>query len=438
MPDDVRRSPTRRELESELAAPVGFTFRNPWVDLETVPDAAGLIAIWGSARRGDPDDLLVLGRQILQRDLHIRSVYQTRKMAVERVPTHVIPTGDSAAEQRIADAVREFVVETPAFRQLRKDLLGAVYQGYEVVEVVWDTSSPSMWVPTYQWRWPNFFVWDRATGTEMRLRTKSDPLDGEEIPDRKFICHYSTLTTGHVFGRGLLWPLSSMNLFKSADVRAWISLGEKYGIPWRVAESETKVSEQDRENFVDAMHDLGEDASLLLPPGVKLQVIDALKGGGASDFHERFARWANQEISKGYLGQTMTSENGSSLAQAKIHKEIADIIRDADLVDLDERLRETVVRWFVEFNFGPSAPVPHLLSTDKTPEDIAAVGKALLDASKAAGRAIPVGWLAVLERLGFPAPEEGEVLLDGGRMGPDGPEYEDATPASGDGDGDGD
>lgn len=438
-----RRNPTRAELTGEMAAPESVRIRNPYRDLDTVSSPAQLLAIWAAARRGEVDDLFVLGRHVLQRDLHIRSVYQTRKMAVERVPVHVLPASKSPADAKVAESVREFVVETSQFRQLRKDLSGAIYQGYEVAEVVWNTDNPSRWVPTYKWRWPHFFAWDRPTGTELRLRTSNEPLWGEEVPDQKFIVHKSTATTGHVFGRGLVFPLSSYHLFKSADVRAWITLGEKHGIPWRVVHSDHQPTEQDRENFFEAMQDLGSDAAVLLPPGMKLELSDGLSAKGSADFHERFFRVMNQEISKGYLGQTMTTEDGSSLAQAKVHDEVREDIRDADIADLDETIRESVVAWYVEYNFGPDVPLPMIVGSEKKPEDIAAVANALKAVSEAANRTIPVGWLAVLDKLGLPPPEEGEVLLDGQVMGKNGPEPdpngEEPEPApKGDGDQDDD
>lgn len=407
-------------MESELAKPGIVWIRNPYRSLEAPATPAQLIGMWSSARRGQPDDMLELGRQLLERDLHIRSVYQTRKRAVDRVPVHVIPASKSPADKMVADSVTEYVVERPEFRQLRKDLGGAIYQGYEVVEVVWDTGNPSRWIPHYAWRWPEFFGWDRETGTRLGLRTKDAPIWGEEIPDRKVICHKSTATTGHVFRRGLLFPLSSYHLFKSADIRQWISLGEIYGVPWRVAETEREVSEGDREEILDSLENLGEEAVVLLPPGIKLNLSDALSGKGQSDYHERFFRTMNQEISKGYLGQTMTTEDGSSRSQAEVHKEIADTIRDADIEDLDDTCMETVIRWYVDVNFGENVPTPMIMGSEKRPGDVAEVAKAIRDVSVAAGRTIPVAWRDVLQKLGLPPPEEGDVLLDGRTAGADG------------------
>ena len=47
-----------------------------------------------------------------------------------------------------------------------------------------------------------------------------------------------------------------------------------------------------------------------------VELVETAKGNGGDTLFESMVRWCNEEISKLVLGQTMTTENGSSTTGA--------------------------------------------------------------------------------------------------------------------------
>jgi len=428
--------PSANRLNREIGAGDHGWVRNPWRewdDLGLTPQR--LLTIVNSARRGDADTLMDLSERLLERDGHLRSVLQTRLRAIDRVPTAVVPVSKDPADQKLADFVQRELVDRAEFRQLRRALTDGIYKGYSVVELVWDTTDTEIWRPTYKWRWPQFFDWDRETGTELRLLTQRDGVDGEPLEPYKWVCHIPDQKQGLAVRKGLIFPLASLALFKSMDARYWMSLAEVHGMPWRVAKTKPGATEQDRLEALQTLIDLGHDAAVVLPDGVSLELKEALAATGSSDFHEKIIRWCNQEISKVVLGQTMTTEDGSSLAQAQVHDQVREDIRDGDLVELDDTITSQLVTAFVRINVDPDldeSEIPQLQSASKKSEDASQIAQALRHAYEARGKSpLPVAMWAVLERMGFQAPEDGDLLFDGTEFDSSAPppEPEPAEPA---------
>jgi hypothetical protein len=79
-----------------------------------------------------------------------------------------------------------------------------------------------------------------------------------------------------------------------------------------------------------------------------------------------FLRQMNAEISKIVIGQTMTTDDGASLAQGKVHQDVKEEVTDADVEELCESFQQGPARWLTEWNF-PGAAVPILRRP--SPED---------------------------------------------------------------------
>ncbi len=80
-------------------------------------------------------------------------------------------------------------------------------------------------------------------------------------------------------------------------------------------------------------------------------------------------------IAKVILSQTMTTQDGSSLAQAKVHGGVKQelIIADADL--LTDSFTAGPARWFTDLNFGTDVAAPIVIRQVEEEADLAATAK---------------------------------------------------------------
>ena len=131
---------------------------------------------------------------------------------------------------------------------------------------------------------------------------------------------------------GLLLNLAPQSLSKKNMLAYWDVFGEIFGMPIRVAKTASR-DPNDKASIEKMMQMMGSAGWALLPEGTEIDIKETQRGDAFNVYDKRIER-CNSEISKGILGQTMTTDNGGSLAQSEVHLEILKNIayKDADFL----------------------------------------------------------------------------------------------------------
>lgn len=393
-------------LTEEIAAPSLTGIRQVWhPSVTTGLTPARLHRMLESAAEGDAHDYLTLAEEMEERDLHYASVLGTRKLAITDLPVTIEAASDSAKDVRRADFLREIVAE-PEFGEVLAELVDALGKAYAVAEMVWDRSGKE-WRPRYEPRDQRWFRYDQDTGRELRLLDAEDTANGIALPPYKFIVHTPRIRSGLPIRGGLARLAAPAYMCKAWSWRDWMAFADIYGLPMRVGRYGPGASKEDIRKLISAVANLGSDAAAVMPDSVNIEFQQAAQVTGAGDFFEKLASWWDRQISKGVLGQTMTADDGSSQAQAKVHNEVRLDLLGADAIALQNTLNRQLVRPLMELNFGPGA-LPKLCVKVPQPEDT----KALVDAVVAL---VPYGLTVeasvMRDKLGLPDPEPGAELI---------------------------
>lgn len=439
---DYRGNPVNaNELKREHAAPTAVGIRNMWRTSQVKGlTPAKLGRILRTVDTGNvADEYLILAEEMEEKDLHYASVLRTRKLAVSRLTPVVAAVSDD--DEAVEEA--EFcgrIVRLRSFKNLLFDALDALGKGYSFVEIIWDMSG-KYWVPKgYEWRDPRFFRYDMTDLKTPRLITVANQDPGEEIPAYKFVYHTPKIKSGAPLRSGLARLAAFAFMCKSYSVKDWLAFAEVYGMPLRLGRYHPGASEDDIGTLKTAITQLGHDAGAVIPENMMIEFVDAARMGGsaASDpVFGRLAKFLNSEISKGVLGQTMTTDDGSSKSQAEVHGDVRDDIRDNDAEQLSATIQRDLINPLVDLNHGgPREPYEYpvfSLSVD-VPEDLAAFSKALTPLIEAGLR---VEAQPVRDKFGLEMPaDDAEVIGQSSGMraeaktgvgGP--PETQPATPA---------
>lgn len=417
--DSTGRPIRRKDLTEELAAAGLVGVRQVWT-----PDVASgltpqmLAGVIRAADEGEGHDLLALAEQMEERDPHYASVLGTRKRAVSGVEPVVTAASESAADKRIADAVRDAIAEHPDFSILVEELLDGLGKGYSVVEIDWETRA-SAWTPRkFIHRDPRFFRFDRETLRELRLLTDENPADGEPLAPFKFIAHKPRLKTGIPLRGGLARLAAFTWICKAYTLKDWVGFIEVYGMPLRLGRYDASASAQDIEKLFEAVSMIGSDAAAVIPDSMRIEFQETGRGTGHEIF-ERLAKWADEQISKAILGQTMTVDSGSSYAQAEVHNDVRLDIRKADAMQVSGTLQRDLVRPFVDLNFGRQAAYPILTLPVEDPEDVKVLAESV---ALLADRGLTFSAEEMRAKLGLRTPAEGEEKFGGGDVAPPAPE----------------
>lgn len=400
--------PFKEAVTKRPVAPPASSGARPW-KYESVAGGltpAKLAAMLTAADGGDTRDLLTLAVDLERRDSHAGAQLRTRKLALASLPWQVEAVSDDDGEVALA-AELQAIVDDPEFTFLVIDLMDAILKGYAVAEIQW--SRGQRWTPKkYTWRDQRHFVVDPEDGTTLRMRTDAQPKAGEDMPAFVFIQHVPRLASGTLATAGLVRPVAIMYLAKTLGVGAWLSFMELFGIPMRLGKYTKAMSEDDITALEKALSSMGLDGYGVMPDGALVEILEAHGRGNGTGEHERLAEWADRQVSKAVLGQTMTADNGSSFSQAKVHQLVRRDILLADALALAATLQRDLVRVYVDLNYGPRDVYPRLRCVTEEPEDRELFVKALV---QLVDRGLQVEQSVVLDKMGLPMPAPGAAVL---------------------------
>ncbi len=132
------------------------------------------------------------------------------------------------------------------------------------------------------------------------------------------------------------------------------------GWPWTIA---SRRSEWD--DLLAATSQVHIDSGMTIPNTMELTLLEATRGGSIDQ--RAFLEAMNSAISKVVVGQTMTTDDGSSKAQGEVHLDVRQDIVQADADLLCSSFNAGPARWLTEWNFPGAAP-PQVWRKIDTPD----------------------------------------------------------------------
>ncbi len=354
----------------------------------------------------DHHDFLTLAEELEERDLHYAGVLGSRKRAITGLSGEITPASDSAADVALADEVRQLIVASD-FGNMLADALDGLGKGYSVNEIQWDTSA-KQWMPqTYTWRDPRFFNYDRQTGRKLLLIADDSPM-GRELWPYKFIQHIPRLKSGIPIRGALARMVAVAYMCKGIALADWMTFAELFGMPIRVGKYGRNVTPAEKNTLRNALANIGTDAAAMIPEGMAIEFIERKGGTGGDQLYQGLCDFLDKQISKGVLGQTMTTDDGASLSQAQVHNDVRMDILEADARQLVDTINRDLIIPYITLNHGPQKTYPRFTLPIPQAEDLAALTNAL-------EKLVPLGWkvpvAVVHEKFAIRAPVGKEDVL---------------------------
>lgn len=301
----------------------------------------------------------------LLRDDQVKPTFEQRRMAVVAHEWFVEAASEEPADVEAGDWIRE-LLKSLRFDNLTKKMLSAVFFGYAVAECLWGVDGERVTLQDVRVRKQRRFRF--SPRGELLLLTSKNPR-GELMPGRKFwVVACGADDDDEPYGRGLAhylyWPV----FFKRNGLRYWSTFLDKFGDPTVVGTYQQGASQEDQAKLLKLVRAVRNDTGLIMPEGMKVALLESARAAGG-DFGA-FCDRMDAAISKIVLGQTMTTDDGSSLSQSQTHLSVRDQLIKADADLLCESFNRTVIRWLCEWNF-PSATPPKVWRRFELPEDLA-------------------------------------------------------------------
>jgi len=307
---------------------------------------------------------LKLYEEMEDKDGHIASVIQTRKLALVGREWEVLPATESREDKKKAEFVRT-VFEGLGFDNARKDQLDGLMKGFAVSEIMFELSEGDIWIREFRHRKPWRFVFGREN--ELRLLTEDNSIDGEEVPEDKFWVFTFNGRYGNRYGKPLGQKLYWPYWFKKNNIRWWAIFNEKFGSPTATGKYRPGTKKDDQDKLLDVLKSIQQETGIVLPDDMAIELLEASRRG-SFETYSTFIQWTESLESKIVLGQTLTTEQGNvgSLSLGQVHDEVRQEILKADADDLCESLNNGPVKILVDLNFPKTTNYPKIwVRTDR-------------------------------------------------------------------------
>lgn len=260
-------------------------------------------------------------------------------------------------------------------------ILQAPLFGYQPLEVMWEKVGNYIVPKDVVGKPPRWFVFNEDN--EPRFRTKQDPVNGEALPDRKFLFARHKATYENPYGLAELsrcfWPIT----FKRGGLKFWVIFTEKYGMPFLIGKHPRGTDEKDNDALLEKLEAMVQDAVAVIPDDSSVEFLESGRGGNASSsqIYEKLIEMCKTEVSISILGQNLTTQvKGGSFAAAQSHMQVRSDIVHSDRKLVEKTLNE-LIGWVWSYNFiDGERPVFSMWEEEDVDKDLADRDKTLSDA----------------------------------------------------------
>ncbi len=369
-----------------------------------------LTAILREADEGQLSSAMQLYEEMEEKDPHLYAIANTRRLAVTGLPWRIAPAAvtdnNAALAARCAAYCQEVVNQIDSLDEVLQHLSLALGRNIAVAEIVWDIVEGA---PQPVGLFPVDFT--RMVFDELdrpRVLTAENPQDGIALSPGKFIVHAPhsasgvTVGGGHAQRGGLLRVTALAYLAKQLALKDWMIFAEVFGMPIRIARYEPSATPEEKREMLRMLESLGSNAAGIFSRAVELQIVESNRQASGGPY-ERLLDFLNREMSKAWLGQTLTTDiagQSGSVAASRVHEQVRQDILLDDLRKEARTMRRDLLAPLTRLKFGPDAPVPLFVREVRGTEDKVTLANILDVAINRLGITVPEAWAR--RALGIP------------------------------------
>lgn len=298
----------------------------------------------------------------IMRDDQVKSTWQQRTTRLTSLAYEVVAGGDAPQDQEAADFMEQQLKDV-GFPLVVEKMHHGVFYGFAAAEMLWGVEGGKIIIEDIKVR--DKFRFQLEVGDKLTLKAAGG--SGVVMPERKFWLFKAPADNDDVahglpLAHWLYWPC----FFKRNDIRLWLLFLDKFGAPSTKGKYAPNATDAEKKMLLEAAAALRSDAAVVIPNTMELELIEAVRSasGNYDDVYDRM----DAAIAKVILSQTMTTDDGASLSQAKVHEGVADAVVNSDARLLAASWNTGPGWWLTAWNF-PNARLPQLRFITEEPED---------------------------------------------------------------------
>lgn len=401
-PVEPVKKPAERDFRSSVF--IDRSYRYPSTGLTP----RKLLSLLRSADAGDVSAYMELFAEMEEKDGHLGSILQTRRLAVASLEWAIEPFSADKQDAAIAAFCKEQIDSILPFEPHLLSLADGIAKGFASLEIGWGVKDGKNVVSglreVEQRRWRFIEGDDRPL-----LLTAANPSTGEPPAPFGFVFHIHKTHTGSPLRQGAARRAVWCWLFKHYALKDWASYAELFGLPMRVGKYSASASSADKDALASALRLLGTDAAAIIPESMNVEFIETKTGGNTVNVFRDLAEFCNAEMSKAALGHSSAADSTpGKLGGEQNVTAVSDMMLKFDAELIGSSLRAQLLRPLVGFNFGWDAAIPWFSLKWQPPEDEQAKAN-LYKTHRENGAKIPLKFYH--NQFNIPLPENGEETL---------------------------
>jgi phage gp29-like protein len=328
----------------------------------------------------NPDPILkATGKDIrtyreIARDSHVGACIRRRKSAVKALQWG-IDRGQAPA--RVTRAIEDMLAGLDMERIIG-NALDATLFGYLPMEIDWRSGGAGAgagagvgngggtWAADVVALPPEWFCFDAENN--LRFRTRTAPLFGELLPERKFLLPRQDATYQNPYGQPDLalcyWPV----VFMKGGKRFWLNFAEKFGGTFLMGKLPRGAAQAERNALLDDLEAIVQNGVGVIPDDGSVVPLESSAKAASADLFERLVLHCRSEISIVLTGTNQTIEATANKASANAGMDVAGDLRDGDAEIVAAAINQ-LIRWAVGINY-PGAAAPTFSLWDQDAKDV--------------------------------------------------------------------
>ena len=259
-------------------------------------------------------------------DGHLISVIEKRR---QRLTNKKIVFDPKGKDGETVEWINDKILETPWFYSLNKLAGDKVAWGHALIELI-----PK-----------GGFIETVEQIDRINVRPEDDFMqfsyanydDGINYMEDPYYSRY-LMAFGGKKDYGLLMPAAQYAIYKRGGFGDWAQFAELFGMPFRVGKYNPYDTDA-QQSLKTALEEMSGAGFAAIPDGTDID-FKVTNASGQSDVYQLLIEACNAEMSKIFLGQTMTTEDGSSHSQSETHREVENDIILSDMIE-----REYALNW---------------------------------------------------------------------------------------------
>jgi len=263
-------------------------------------------------------------------DAHLSSLIQTR---ILKVVGHDFSVVDSDGE---IDIEKTKLFRDEWFEKFVNISMESIFWGYSLIQFGALVDDKFESVESV----PREYIIPEKRGVMKRMSDSNNLIYFDEKPFKQWLIFLDSN------GLGLLNKATPHAIWKKNAVGSWAEYVEKYGQPTRVGKTHSS-NKANRENLESMLANMGSNGWAVFDNDDELQFLETSKTDAHSVFNEMVSL-CNSEMSKLIVGQTMTSDNGSSRSQATVHENILNDYFKHDLMYISNIVNNKLIPLMVD------------------------------------------------------------------------------------------